>query len=205
MRFVFNALVLFGLTCIAFAQNSEGIIREALTRQWQVAHFELVSTGEVSSNDPEVPASMLGRSTTTTRFLAPDQLWIHFEDDASSSDIVISGGKTFNRDDEGPWEELIGFVNPMANPIEGSAAMLEETQISNVVQLPDATLNGIACMVYSYSSVLRNIISQNKIWIAKSSGLPLQTETISDFGSIHSVDLVSFDYDSTFEMIFTLP
>jgi hypothetical protein len=185
------------LLALGNAQDGQAVIREALTKQWQVPHFKTVSTGEVSSDDPEVPASLLGQSTVTTSFVSPDKLWIHFENDDGTSDMLITNGLTFQKSDAEAWDELTNFPNPMAVPIEGAQALLEETLISSVEQLADEPVNGVPCWVYSYASTLRTIESQNKLWIDKTTGLPVQSEALTNLGNMQSTDQTQFDYQST--------
>jgi len=195
-------LMLVWFISLTFAQDAEGIIRQVLEAQLTVPHMRTITEGETTSSNPDMPASLLGKSTIIHDFIAPDKLrmTMYDADGNLSSDTIILKEGVYVLNEAGEWE----VDEPMMYEIAMSARemVVHEIVISNAQKLADEVLDGIDCDVYSYDSELRNIVAQNKLWISKATGLVLQQESSSVFGDdLYSTTLSKIDYDTPITIV----
>jgi hypothetical protein len=68
----------------------------------------------------------------------------------------------------------------MPQPVAATLARLDEARkngASTCQQSADETLDGQAVAVYAVHLVSKDRVNDNRLWISKSSGLPLKTES----------------------------
>jgi hypothetical protein len=93
----------------------------------------------------------------------------------------------------------------MKDMIESMLANVDGSLVSNVQLVGPEVLDGEATTVYTYSSSLGEgesaITSENKLWIADASGLPIKLESNGSAMGIanHIVQIIEYDDRITIE------
>jgi hypothetical protein len=117
----------------------------------------------------------------------------------SSTEMIIIADKTYQKEADAPWELL---EMDMGTVIVQNRNTLDEAIFSVVQTLGVETINGKACKVYSYTLDFMGLIQQNKLWVEKSSGLPLRLENKSELevGGQKISGVSDFEYDDSLEI-----
>ncbi|MEZ4631671.1 MAG: hypothetical protein R2880_13340 [Deinococcales bacterium] len=196
---VFRKL-LWSLVCIqglalTLAQDAESVIRQALEAHLSVPHMRSVIEGNTTSSDPEMPAFLLGKSKVIQEFVAPDsfRMTMYDADGKLMSDTIILKTGSYDLNEAGVWEAGEPELHELS--MMAREMSVKELVIRNVQQLADESFEGVLCAVYSYESELRTIISQNKVWIDKVTGLMVGMEGSSTLSpTLHTTSRATFDY-----------
>ncbi len=91
----------------------------------------------------------------------------------------------------------IAFINT------GGVVMIEGATLSDVRSLAEESLDSKACVVYSYTSATQALTTQNKLWVEKSTGLPLKLSyevTRGDGVPEGTIFTNVYEYDADFEI-----
>jgi hypothetical protein len=171
-------LLVMLLTLIVCTQAQEDVIRAAMTKQLESSQLRTVINMELDGEP----------STTTIDYVAPDRFRLTQPD----TDMIIIGDKTY-QNEGGGWELLEMNMGAMITQFRNSD-LIDSVVLSNVQTLPDETLEGKACNVYSYTQDFEGIISQDKLWIEKSTGLPMRLESEGEVLNTQSKAVSHYEY-----------
>jgi hypothetical protein len=145
-------------------------------------------------------------STTimTSEVIPPDSMHIVITGDGESTEVISVGGAMWTRTGDSEWTALPGG-EMMKDMIESMLANVDGSLVSNVQLVGPEVLDGEATTVYTYSSSLGEgesaITSENKLWIADASGLPIKLESNGSAMGIanHIVQTIEYDDRITIE------
>jgi hypothetical protein len=171
--------ILFTLVLmLTIVQAQEEELRATSKALLEVSHFRGVSTTEWEGEVSE----------TTTEYVAPDR----FRIDAGRLGITITIGSTTYTEFLGEWEVSDMDMSELLRL--GIEFIWDEDVLSDIQVLPDETIDGKACSVYSFTHTrpLFDVVSQVKLWVDKATGLPLMQEAESE---IVGVATLRYDYD----------
>jgi hypothetical protein len=171
-------LATFLLTLLVYAHAQEDVIRAAMRAQLESPQLRSVVTTDLDGDVSE----------TTIDYVAPDR----FRLTQSDIDMIIIGDKTY-QNEGGGWQVLEMNMGAMIARFRNSD-MIESITLNNVQALADETLDGKPCAVYSYTQEFEGIVSQDKLWIEKSSGLPLRLESEGDVLGTPSKSVINYSY-----------
>jgi outer membrane lipoprotein-sorting protein len=173
--------ILFTLVLmLTLVQAQEEAIRAAAEALLEVSHFRGVITGEL---DGEM---MDG----TIDYVAPDRFYM---DTVAFGDTIAIGSTTYTNEGSG-WEVLdIDSSELIRLSMEFAA---EDDILSDVQVLPDETIDGKACAVYSFTNDRDVVVNYAKLWVDKATGLPVMYEGESEIdGSPAGTGTIRYDYD----------
>jgi hypothetical protein len=171
-------LITFLFTLLVYTHAQEDAIRSAIKAQLEAPQLRTVINMELD-REP---------STTTIDYVAPDRFRLTQPD----TDMIIIGDKTY-QNEGGGWELLEMNMGAMITQFRNSD-LIDSVILSNVQTLPDETLEGKACNVYSYTQDFEGIISQDKLWIEKSTGLPVRLESEGEVLNTQSKAVSHYEY-----------
>jgi hypothetical protein len=172
-------LVAFLLTFFVYTYAQEDVIRAAMKKQLEAPQLRTT----ISYDDP-----MLGSATID--YVAPDR----FRLKDATSDIIVIGDTTYQNEGSG-WEVLGQNMAAIINQYR-NGDMIDSIILSDVQMLSDETLDGKGCEVYSYTQDFKGLVSVDKLWIEKSTGLPVRLESQGDFLGMTSLSVIHYDYDT---------
>lgn len=167
----------------AYAQ--EDAVRAAMQAQLDAPKIRSIMNQEIDGE----PSSM------TTEYVAPDLFRMVMPD----TEMIVIGSTTYQKEAGDAWQILDMDMGAMISEARQSG-MVESVTYSDVQALPDETLDGKACAVYRYTTTFEGTISQNKLWVEKSTGLPLQLDSEGDFLGAKSKTTIHYEYDSSLEI-----
>jgi hypothetical protein len=171
-------LLAFLLTLFVYTQAQEEAIRAAMRAQLEAP---LLRSQVTTDSDGTV-------SETTIDYVAPDR----FRLKDATTDMIIVGDKTYQNDGNG-WEVLEMNMAAIITRYRNSE-MIDTITFSNVQALGDETLDGKDCAVYSYTQDFEGLVSEDKLWIEKSTGLPIRLEGSGDFLGSPSTSVILYSY-----------
>jgi hypothetical protein len=177
-------LVALFLTFLFYAYAQEDAIRTAMKAQLESPQLRTVLDMELDGEP----------STTTIDYVAPDRFRLTQPD----LDMIIIGDKTYQNEGNG-WAVLEMNMAAMITEYRNSD-MIDGVVLSDIQTLPDETLNGKSCAVYSYTQDFEGIVSQDKLWVEKSTGLPLRLESEGEILGSSSTSVVEYNYDAGLEI-----
>jgi hypothetical protein len=172
------------LILMFYAHAQEDVIRAAMQAQLESPRLRMVMNMELDGEP----------FTTTIDYVFPDR----FRLTQAEMDMIIIGDKTYQKVEEG-WQMLEMNMGAMISQFRNSD-MIEGVILSNVQTLPDETLDGKPCAVYSYTQNFEGMMSQDKLWIEKSTGLPLKLESEGEILDTHSKSVILYEYDAGLEI-----
>jgi hypothetical protein len=184
-----KTLIALLLTFLFYTHAQEEVIRAAMKAQLEAPQLRTVITMELDGEP----------STTTIDYVAPDR----FRVTDSETDIIVVGDKTYQNEGNG-WEILEMSMGAVITQYRNSD-MIDKVKLSSIQTLPDEMLGGKACTVYSHIQEFEGMISQDKLWIEKSTGLPLRLESTGEFLGSTSMSVIDYDYDSGLEITVPIP
>jgi hypothetical protein len=163
---------------LTLVQAQEEEIRAASKALLEVSHFRGVSTIEW---DGEV-------SETTMEYVAPDR----FRVDSGDLGVTVAIGSTTYMEFLGEWEVSDMDMGELLRM--GMEMVFDDDVLSDIQVLPDETIDGKACSVYSFTHTrsLFDVVSQVKLWVDKATGLPLIYEGESELVGLATL---RYDYD----------
>jgi hypothetical protein len=173
-----KTLTVLLLTLLFYTNAQEEVIRAAMKAQLESSQLRTVINMELDGEP----------STTTIDYVAPDRFRLTQPD----MDMIILGDKTY-QNEEGGWQVLEMNMAAMITQFRNSD-LIDSVTLSNIQALPDETLDGKACAVYSYTQDFEGILSQDKLWIEKSTGLPLKLESEGEILNTHSKSVSHYEY-----------
>jgi hypothetical protein len=106
--------------------------------------------------------------------------------------MIIIGDTTYQNDGNG-WEILEMNMSAIITRYRNSE-MIDNITFSNVQALGDETLDGKDCAVYSYTQDFEGLVSEDKLWIEKGTGLPLRLESSGDILGSPSTSITIYSY-----------
>lgn len=176
-QFVFMTLLLL----LANVQAQEAEIRAAMQAQLDAPRLRSILTYDENE-----------AANAVTEYVAPDSFRMVMAD----TEMIILADRTYQKEADAPWELL---EMDMGAIIVQNRNTLAEVIFSDVQALADETINGAACKVYSYTSEFMGLVQQNKLWVEKSTGLPLRLESKSDVevGGKKIDGVTEFEYDDS--------
>ena len=178
-----TVLALF-LILMFYAHAQEDVIRIAMTAQLEAPQLRSSVTMDIDGET----------STSIIDYVAPDRFRVQNE----TSEIIVIGDTTYQNDGNG-WDILEVNMAAIINQYR-NASILEKITLSNLQVLTDETLDGKPCTVYSYTQDFEGIVSEDKLWVEKSTGLPLKLESQGDVLGTASRSVTLYDYDSGLEI-----
>ncbi|HEV8135449.1 MAG TPA: hypothetical protein VGP85_12260 [Pyrinomonadaceae bacterium] len=129
-------------------------------------------------------------------YIAPDRYHVVYSDAAGAHTEMIMAGKDAYIKSGDSWKEVPGDTNP--HPTMLNSFTEEALQsISDVKLLSEESVNGLPALVYSYKllTVVGNFPVIQKIWVSKSSGLPMKCYVEYSHGPIKTLT-TTFDTES---------
>ena len=171
-------LVAFLLMFMAYTHAREDVIRVAMKAQLETPQLRSVVTTDLDGDISE----------TTIDYVAPDRFRLTQPD----TDMIIIGDKTY-QNEGGGWNVLEMNMAAIINQYRNSD-MIDGVTLSNVQALGEETLDGKPCVVYSYTQDFEGLISQDKLWIEKSTGLPLRLESEGQVLNTYSKSVINYSY-----------
>lgn len=174
-RRVFGFLL---LTLLFYTHAQEDVIRAAMRAQLESPQLRTVINMELDGEP----------SMTTIDYVAPDRFRLTQPD----TDMIIIGDKTYQNEGNG-WEILEMNMAVIITQFRNSN-LIASVVLSNVQTLSNETLGGKTCNVYRYTQDFEGIISQDKLWIEKSTGLPLRLESEGEILNTHSKSVSHYEY-----------
>ena len=129
-------------------------------------------------------------------YVAPDRYRVVYRDAKGAEAEMIMIGKDAYIKEGDSWKKMQGENSPtptMRNSFTEEALK----SISDVKFLGEESLNGIPALVYSYKllTVVGNFAVTQKIWVSKSSGLPMKCYVEYSNGAIKTLT-TTFDTES---------
>ena len=129
-------------------------------------------------------------------YVAPDRYHVVYRDDAGAETEMIMAGKDAYIKSGDSWKEIPGDTNPtptMRNSFTEDALK----SISDVKFESEESVDGKPALVYSYKlvTVVGNFPVNQKIWVSKSSGLPIKCYVEYSNGAIKTLT-TTFDTES---------
>jgi hypothetical protein len=173
-----KTLIVLLLTLLFYAHAQEDVIRAAMKAQLESSQLRTVIAMELDGEP----------STTTIDYVAPDRFRLTQPD----MDMIIIGDKTYQNEGS-VWQVLEMNMAAMITQYRNSD-LIDSVVLSDVQTLPDETIEGKACAVYSYTQDFEGIISQDKLWIEKSTGLPLRLESEGEILNTYSKSVSHYEY-----------
>lgn len=171
-------LWLFVISVFVTGQAQEDVIRAAMRAQLESPQLRTVLNMDLDGEP----------SMTTIDYVSPDRFRLTQPD----LDMIIIGDKTYQNGGDG-WEILEMNMAAMITKFRKSD-LIDSVVLSDVQMLPDETVGGKACNVYSYTQEFEGIISQDKLWIEKSTGLPLKLESEGEVLNTQSKSVSHYEY-----------
>jgi hypothetical protein len=171
-------LFVFTLLFFCWGQAQEDAIRTAMKAQLESSQLRTIINMELDGEP----------STTTIDYVAPDRFRLTQPD----TDMIIIGDKTYQNEGNG-WQTLEMNMAAMITQFRNSD-LIDSVVLSDVQTLPDETLEGKSCAVYSYTQDFEGIVSENKLWIEKSTGLPLRLESEGEILNTYSKSVSHYEY-----------
>jgi hypothetical protein len=171
-------LIAFLFAILTYTQAQEDVIRSAMKAQLEAPQLRTVINMDLDGEP----------STTTIDYVAPDRFRLTQLD----TDMIIIGDKTYQNEGNG-WEVLEMNMGAMITRFRNSE-LIDSVILSDVQTLPDETLDGKACAVYSYTQDFEGIISQDKVWIEESTGLPVRLESEGEVLGTQSKSVSHYEY-----------
>lgn len=129
-------------------------------------------------------------------YLAPDRYHVVYRDAAGAETEMIMAGNDAYVKDGASWKKMSGDTNP-APTMRNSFTEEALKSISDVKFLGEESLNGMPALMYSYKlvTVVGNFPVTQKIWVSKSSGLPMKCYVEYSNGAIKTLT-TTFDTES---------
>jgi hypothetical protein len=130
------------------------------------------------------------------KYVAPDRYDVVYRDDAGAqTEMIMAGNDAFIKSGDS-WKEVPGDTNPtptMRNSFTEEALK----SISDVKSEGEESVNGVPARVYSYKlvTVVGNFPVKQKLWVSKSSGLPMKCYVEYSSGPIKTLT-TTFDTES---------
>ena len=122
-------------------------------------------------------------------YVAPDRYHAVYRDDkGAEAEMIMAGNDAYIKEGDS-WKKMPGDTNPtptMRNSFTEEALK----SISDVKFEGEESVNGVPALVYSYKlvTVVGNFPVKQKIWVSKSSGLPLKCDVEYSNGAIKNSD-----------------
>ena len=129
-------------------------------------------------------------------YIAPDRYHVVYRDATGAETEMIMAGKDAYIKSGDSWKEVPGNTNPTPTMLN---SFTEEAlrSIADAKFLGEESLNGMQALVYSYKliTVVGNFPVNQKIWVSKSSGLPMKCYVEYSNGPIKTLT-TTFDTES---------
>jgi len=129
-------------------------------------------------------------------YVAPDRYHVVYRDDkGAEAEMIMAGNDAYIKEGDS-WKKLPGETNPtptMRNSFTEEALK----SISDVKFEGEESVNGKPAVVYSYNlvTVVGNFPVNQKLWVSKSSGLPMKCYVAYSNGPIKTLT-TTFDTES---------
>ena len=109
-------------------------------------------------------------------YVAPDRYHVVYRDDAGAATEMIMVGNDAYLKEGDSWKEIPGDTSPTPT-IRNSWTEEALKSISDVKFEGEESLNGKPALVYTYKvvTVVGNFPTKRKIWVSKSSGIPMKS------------------------------
>jgi len=132
----------------------------------------------------------------TVEYIAPDRYHVSYRDESgANSEMIMAGDKAYVKSGDS-WNEMAGNTKPTPTMRNSFTEDVLST-ISDVKFEGDAILDGKPVLVYSYKLVTKvgSFAVMQRIWVDKTSGLPIKCYVEYTDGSIKTLT-TSFDTDT---------
>ena len=146
-------------------------------------------TGKIDA-DAETPYKQ------TVEYVAPDRYHVMYRDDkGGEADMIMVGNDAYIKEGDS-WKKMPGEVSPTPT-IRNSWTEEALKSISDVKFEGEESLNGKPALVYTYNvvTVVGNFLTNRKIWVSKSTGVPMKSYVTYSNGPIKSLTN-TFDTES---------
>ncbi len=129
-------------------------------------------------------------------YVAPDRYHVVYRDAAGAETEMIMAGNDAHVKSGDSWKKLPGDTNPTPT-LRNSFTEEALKSISDLKFLGEESVNGMPALVYSYKlmTVVGNFPVNQKIWVSKSSGLPMKCYVEYSNGPIKTLT-TTFDTES---------
>jgi outer membrane lipoprotein-sorting protein len=130
------------------------------------------------------------------QYVAPDRYHVVYRDDAGAElEMIMAGNNSYLRSGDS-WNEVPGDTNPSPT-LRNSFTEEALKSISDVKFEGEETVDGKPALVYSYKllTVVGNFPVTQKIWVSKSSGIPIKCFVEYSSGQIKTLT-TTFDTES---------
>ena len=109
------------------------------------------------------------------QYAAPDRYHVLYREASGHDTEMIMAGNDAHIKSGDSWKEIPGDTNP-APTMRNSFTEEALQSISDVKYLGEESVNGMPALVYSYKlmTVVGNFPVNQKLWVSKSSGLPMK-------------------------------
>ncbi|HEX8250618.1 MAG TPA: hypothetical protein VF599_20765 [Pyrinomonadaceae bacterium] len=131
---------------------------------------------------------------TEIDFNAPDRFWIKNNISNYNSEIIITGGDSYSRTNDGKWTKMPAGQAPSAKDMRGSMTDEYFTSMKDFEAAGRENLNGKETVVYKFKSSYGGE-SASKVWVATDTGLPLRVDTEGVYGGTPVQTSIVYDYD----------
>ena len=129
-------------------------------------------------------------------YVAPDRYHVVYRDNAGAeTEMIMAGDDAYVKEGDS-WKEIPGDTNPTPT-LRNSFTEEALKSISDVKFEGEESVNGKPALVYSYKlvTVVGNFPVNQKIWVSKSSGLPMKCYVEYSNGQIKTLT-TTFDTES---------
>ncbi len=173
-----KSTLVFLLLMVFSTQAQEDVIRAALQAQLDAPQLRSTLTQDIEGE----------ASDTIIEYVAPDSFRMVMPD----MEMIVLSGKTYQKESD-VWQLLDMDMSAMI--MQARQGILEDFSLSDIQALPNETLDSKPCAVYSYTTTWGDFVSQDKIWIEKATGLPLQNYSEGNILGSFTKSTNRFEYD----------
>lgn len=180
------------------SQNNNGQDREVANTD---PRDDLLSAARKFRDLPYFTATMLGDGSQQVNgkleYAAPDRYRIIYTGGAASgTEFIIAGKQTYMKTG-GKWRRFPVDIGTMLPSVR---ELLEESEIRKiraVQRLGDDSVDGVQAILYSYegSTPSKSIDYKSRLWLAKSTGLPLKVVIEYNSGELKTMT-ISYDTET---------
>jgi hypothetical protein len=134
----------------------------------------------------------------TAEVIPPDTM--HVKIGGGNLELIMVDGTLWSKSPDAPWVQM-GGADSMQGILDSIRGQIDDSMVSNVQLVGSEPVYGEATDVYSFTSILGEgdtaVTSDTKLWISKTTGLPVRMEATSNAGGVATHTIQTIEYDDT--------
>ena len=186
-------IVVVGVDCkfLKFSSGGGGVNESAAPVDTVKAAYKTVQDARFYQAT-STSTNSLGTIVTTTVYNAPDRFWTKNAGTNFIGEVIVAGDDSYSRANGGKWTKVTSGQALKASDMKPYD--LFAASVSNVESAGKETMNGKDSLIYKFNSSYGGEAIA-KMWVEKSSGLPLRVESVGSYTGTSVAITMTYDFE----------